>query len=155
MGSNEIQSNLKLSSYCNKNCLIDEDNAPRENPNIVGNFRIGLGDTDLDRSLEDILRTMYPGEISDVSVRLNLDLTKRQHILELVDSKKENKSEETALNHWITLHMTLCLRHEGYANRPAIYNWHYMEKTKEANKVYLCAVKLFQVLIELSTNYTN
>ena len=53
----EIQSNLMLSSYYDNNCLIDKENASRENPSIVGNFRIGLGDTDLDRSLEELLQT--------------------------------------------------------------------------------------------------
>lgn len=136
----QIQSNQKLSRYYNKECLVEKESASGKNPRMVGNFRIGLGDTDLDRSLEETLRTMYPGEKSEVSVRLNLDMTKRQHLVELLESK----SEETAFNHWVTLQITLKLRQEGYHNRPAIYNWHYMEKTKEAHKVYLSAVKLFQ-----------
>ena len=143
----QIQSNQKLSRYYNKEFLIEKVYASSKNPSMIGDFRIGLGDTDFDRSLEEILRTMYPGEISDVSVRLNLDMTKRQHLLELLASKMANNGEKT---HWVTLQITLSLRQEGYHNRPAIYNWHYMEKTKEAHQVYLCAAKLFQVPIPLS-----
>ena len=89
---------------------------------MKGTFRIGLGDTDFDRSLEELLRTMYPGEKSDVSVRLNLDMTKRQHLLELLDSKITNNSTNTPLNHWVTLQITLKLKQEGYDNLFVIPN---------------------------------
>ena len=140
---NNVQSNLELSRYYNKDVLKESENE-RNEVFLVGAFRIGHGDTDIDRALEDVLQTMYPGEKSEVSLRLNLDLRKRHHLLKVLDAQIKQKQPDNHI-HWITFQFTCELLHTGYKNRPALYHWSNKEKVTEAQTVYHSAVTLYQV----------
>ena len=142
-----VQSNPEISRYYNKDILKEYDNVSDKEACLVGPFSIGRGDTDIDRSLEDVLQTMYPGEKSEVSVRINLDMSKRQHLLKLLDAQIEQKKPENCIDHWITFQFTCKLLPEGYDNSLALYDWTVVEKVTEAQMVYESAVTLFQVQI--------
>ena len=143
-----LNTNLELSQYLYKNSLIDHNEQNSEKPSLLGKFRIGLGDTDIDRFIEQALRTMYPGEKSELSLRLKLNMAKRQHLVKLLDTQTDS-IENHDTYHWITIQLTWELMEADYRNRPAIYSWRTMDKHSEAKQLYDSAITLFQVTIFL------
>ena len=150
----KLNTNPELSQYLNKDSLIDHNEQNSEKPSLVGKFRIGLGDTDIDRSIEQVLRTMYPGEKCELSLRLKLNMAKRKHLVKLLDTQTDSiKNLDTY--HWITIQLTLELIEADYKNRPAIYAWRTMDKLSEAKQLYDSAITLFQVKKFLSYNINS
>ena len=143
-----LNTNLELSQYLYKNSLIDHNEQNSEKPSLLGKFRIGLGDTDIDRFIEQALRTMYPGEKSELSLRLKLNMAKRKHLVKLLDTQTDS-IENHDTYHWITIQLTWELMEADYRNRPAIYSWRTMDKYSEAKQLYDSAITLFQVTIFL------
>ena len=140
----KLNANQELSQYLYKNSLIDHNEQDSEKPSVVGKFRIGLGDTDIDRSIEQVLRTMYPGEKSELSLRLKLNMAKRKHLVKLLDIQTDSINNLDTY-HWITIQLTWELMKADYKNKPAIYAWRTMDKLSEAKQLYESAITLFQV----------
>lgn len=139
----KIESHLELSRYLNKKLVSEYSSTNTNEPCVASKFRIGLSETDLDRAIEEVIKTMYPGEESDVSLRLCLDMTKRRHLKELIDIKIQHQKGYDLSEHWITMQLTIQLI-PGCENVPPIYKWTSMEKITEAQLVYDTAVKLFK-----------
>ena len=139
----KINQCLELSQYFNSNYFMNSDDSCKDIS--YGQFRIGHGDTDLDRLLEELLCSMYPGEKSEISFRICIDLHKHPHLSNVFDSYLENTSDKETIQHWITLQFILTLIPEAMKNKSQIYLWSLDEKMNEACELYESAVKLFKV----------
>ena len=139
----KINQCLELSRYFNSNYFTNSDDSCKDIS--YGQFRIGHGDTDLDRLLEELLCSMYPGEKSEISFRICIDLHKHPHLSNVFDSYLENTSDKETRQHWITLQFILTLIPEAMKNKSQIYLWSLDEKMNEASELYESAVKLFKV----------
>ena len=139
---NKVKSHIELSRYYNNQFFKESEGSNKDV--TVGQFRIGHGDTDLDRSLEELLCSMYPGEKSDVSLRMCIDLSQRQHLLNILDIDLKQKPTDVC-KQWITHQFTLRLVPEKLEYKEPIYRWSSMGKIEEAQTIYESAIKLFQV----------
>ena len=145
---NEVKSHIELSRYYNTQYFKESEDSTEDV--TLGQFRIGNGDTDIDRSLEELLCSMYPGEKSEVSFRMCLDMRRRQHLLKILNIELNNKAIDNTCQHWITLQFTLRLVPEKLKYKEPIYCWNSMNKIEEAQAIYESAIKLFQVCYYIS-----
>ena len=139
----KINQCLELSRYYNSNHFMNSVDSCKDIS--YGQFRIGHGDTDLDRLLEELLCSMYPGEKSESSFRICIDLHQHPHLSNVFDSYLEKTSEKESRQHWLTLQFVLTLIPDGMKNKSQIYLWSLDEKMNEASEQYESAVKLFKV----------
>jgi len=138
----KINQCLELSRYYNGNYFMNSADSSKDIS--YGQFRIGHGDTDLDRLLEELLCSMYPGEKSEISFRICIDLHKNPHLSNVFDSYLEKTSDKETKQHWLTLQFVLTLIPEAMKNISPIYLWSLEEKMNEASELYESAVKLFK-----------
>ena len=139
----KINQCLELSRYYNSNHFMNSVDSCKDIS--YGQFRIGHGDTDLDRLLEELLCSMYPGEKSEISFRVCIDLHKHPHLSTVFHSYLEDTSDKEARQHWLTLQFVLTLIPEAMKNKSQIYLWSVDEKMNEASELYESAVKLFKL----------
>jgi len=139
----KLNSSIELSRYLNTK-YIDMSNDPTKDASM-GKFRIGHADTDIDRLLEDLICSMYPGEKSEASLRLCIDLHHRQYLRDILDLNSDKNNEIDDQQQWITMQFTIKLVPESVKNKSPIYLWSAMEKLEEGKELYKLAVELFQV----------
>ena len=103
------------------------------NKNHSGEVQIGNADSEVDKTLERCIRSMYPGEKCEAAMRVRFDLAKNLKSLSAEPSKPEL---------WIEIECKLFL--ESLLNAQPIFKWYpetKFEKAKEANSA---AVRLFK-----------
>ena len=111
----KLNSSIELSRYLNTNHM-NKSNDPTKDASM-GKFRIGHADTDIDRLLEDLICSMYPGEKSEASLRLCIDLHHRQYLKEILDLNSDKNNEIDDQQQWITMQFTIKLVPESVKNR--------------------------------------